>query len=48
MKIYRVIIEECSFEFGLAIPTKFMMLKKYFCRDTEVYILQKMIFGPYQ
>ena len=46
MKIYR--LEGNVNVICLAIPTKLMMLKKCFLGDTEVYILQKMIFGPYQ
>ena len=46
MKIYRVIREECTCYMACN-SYKIHDVEKMFWGGTEVYILQKIIFGPY-
>ena len=48
MKIYRVIKEECTCYMACNSHKIHHDVEKIFWGDTEVYIQQKMIFGPYQ
>ena len=47
MKIYRVIREECTCDMACN-SHKCHDVEKVFWGDTEVYTLQRMIFGPFQ
>ena len=47
MKIYRVMRGKCKCYMACN-SYKINDVEKMFLGDTEVYILQKMIFGPYQ